>query len=115
MFPRPGVAFRLAQPAPYGGVWFFFFFWLDWVFTAARAFELQQAGSRAGAQQLWHTGLLALRHVIFPDQESNMCPQPWQVDSLPEPPGKPQMVGFDGDGRAPAQCRARTVPGRHPR
>lgn len=30
----------------------------------------------------------------------------------PEPPGKPQMAGFDGDGRAPAQCRARTVPGR---
>ena len=30
----------------------------------------------------------------------------------PEPPGKPQMVGFDGDGRAPAQCRARTVSSR---
>lgn len=30
----------------------------------------------------------------------------------PEPPRKPQMVGFDGDGRGPAQCRARTVPSR---
>ena len=46
---------------------------------------LQSVGSRARAQQLWHMGLVALRHVgsQFPDQGSNLCPLRWQADSLP--------------------------------
>ena len=44
--------------------------------------QLWHAGSRAQAQQLWRTGLVALWHVgIFLDQRSNPCPLHWQVDS----------------------------------
>ena len=41
-----------------------------------------------------------------------MSPAPAGGFFTPEPPGMPQMVGFDGDGRQPAQCRARTVSSR---
>ena len=41
-------------------------------------------GSRAEAQRLWCTGLVAPRHVgVFLDQESNLCLLQWQADSLP--------------------------------
>ena len=44
--------------------------------------QLWLLGSRMQAQQLWRTGLVALRHVgIFLDQGSNLCPLHWQADS----------------------------------
>ena len=68
----------------------YLYFWLPWVFLTAhgnssvatsrgyfswwcpgfslRWFFLWSTGSRAWAQQLWHTGLTAPRHGVFPDQ-----------------------------------------------
>ena len=44
--------------------------------------QLWLLGSRAQAQQLWHTGLVAPWHVgIFLDQGSNPCPLHQQADS----------------------------------
>ena len=40
-------------------------------------------GSRAQAQELWCSGLVAQRHVGLPGQGSNLCLPNWQVDSLP--------------------------------
>ena len=42
-------------------------------------------GSRAQAQELWHTGLAAacVARGIFPDQGSDSCLLHWHVDSLP--------------------------------
>ena len=46
-----------------------------------RAQDLWFAGSRAQAQWLWHTGLVA-RRGIFPNQGSNLCPLHRQADSI---------------------------------
>ena len=80
----------------------YFYFWLRWVFVAARGLSsergllfvvvpglligwlllLQSTGSRRGLQQLWHSGSVVVAHRlscfaacgIFPDQGSNPCP-----------------------------------------
>ena len=44
--------------------------------------QLWLTGSRAQAQQLWRTGLVAPWHVgVFRDQGSNPCPLHWQANS----------------------------------
>ena len=49
--------------------------------TGSRRAGLSICGTWA---QLWHMGLVALRHVgIFPDQGWNLCPLRWQADSQP--------------------------------
>ena len=84
----------------------FIYFWLGWVFIALRGLSVVVAsrgysslrcagfllqwcpsmwttGSRALSRQLWHTGLVASRHVGYdlPDQGSNLCRLHWQVGS----------------------------------
>ena len=49
--------------------------------------ELQFAGSVAQAQEFWHMGLVAPRHVGSSQiRGSNLCLLHWQVDSLPLSP-----------------------------
>ena len=83
----------------------FFFFWLCWVFIAARGLFLVAASGDyssfccAGFSLQWflllwsmgsrHTGSVVVAHQlscsaacgIFPDQGSNLCPLHWQADS----------------------------------
>ena len=52
-------------------------FSLQWLLVEAPG--LQSAGSAADMHRL----TCSSAHGIFPDQESNLCPLHWQVDSLP--------------------------------
>ena len=98
----------------------FFFFWLRWVFIAARGLSLVVASG--GYSSVWCVGfslqwLLLLRSLacrlsscgmwdlprlscsaacaIFPDQGSNLCPLHWQADSYPlRHQGSPQWFPF---------------------
>ena len=86
---------------------FFFFFWLSWIFLAARGLSL--VVESGGYSSLWYIGfslrwLLLLQSMgsrragsvvvahglscsaacgIFPDQGSKSCPLHWQVDPYP--------------------------------
>lgn len=82
MFPWPGVAFGHAQPAP-DGVVFFLSSLLRGLFSCSKQ-ALEQ-----GLSIVAHRLSCFVACVTFLDQESNICPQHWQVDSLLEPPGKP--------------------------
>ena len=55
--------------------------------------QLRFPGSRAQAQWLWHTSLVAPWHVGC---SQNLCLLYWQLDSLPlSPQGKPSLFVFN--------------------
>ena len=85
----------------------FFYFWLCWVFVSVRGLSLVAASGghsssrcaglslsrplllrstgsrRAGSVVVAHGPSCSAACGIFPDQGSNPCPLPWQVDSQP--------------------------------
>ena len=52
--------------------------------SVALGLNSYSSGTRVQAQESWHGGLDALRHVgISPDQELSPCFLPWLEDHLP--------------------------------